>query len=306
MIENLGIKIIFRYILNIFFLLFLTSGCSQVVDNNKLLGDDFNLFEVTPIWDLAKAAQNEDTSRMRQLLIKDYVNIDFQEPKYGKTLLMLAVINQNYNACKILLEHGANPNKHDNYSGTSPIIYSAGIKNGDVSSKFLKLLLEHKGDPNDEETGKKREGDDTRETPLLMACSDSKEINSPLHKVQILVEAGANINHINEFNDFPLKEALLYKHLDVVLFLLQKGVEYDKIIIDRSQFSEKGEKVYISNILREMLLPLDSKQYQVKMRIVDFLNQKGLKYKEAPIPEYIIKEVQKNYPNNWKEYLSKY
>ena len=52
------------------------------VDKKELLGDDYRLFQNTPAWDLAKAVQDEDEKKIREILTKDARLINFQEPKY--------------------------------------------------------------------------------------------------------------------------------------------------------------------------------------------------------------------------------
>lgn len=298
-----------RSLLFVFQLLLITSCNNRdtLVDKSTLLGKDYRLFQGTPAWNLAKAVQDEEVEEIRRIVNEEKVNVDYQENKYGKTLLMLTVMNRNYNSCQTLLELGSNPNLHDSNDGTSPMIYAAGIEDYvDDNTKFLKLLLKHGGNPNDEETGKRREGNTTRKNPLLYACSDVNQFVSPIEKVKVLVEAGANVNYKNEFNHFPLREALIYKHYDVVLYLLQKGADYSQVLFDRAKFSKGGKKIYIGDLLKEHLLPLDSKEYLQKMEVVEFLKQKGVDYRKIPIPDFVVKEAKETYPKNWKEYLEKY
>lgn len=290
--------------------LMLFISCSDrdtIVDKSTLLGKDYRLFQGTPVWNLAKAVQDEKVEEIKRIVREENVNVDYQESKYGKTLLMLTVMNRHYSSCQTLLELGANPNLHDCNDGTSPMIYAAGIEDyQDDNTKFLKLLLKHGGNPNDEETGKRREGNTTRKNPLSYACSDVNQFVSPIEKVKVLVEAGANVNYKNEFNQFPLREALMHRHYDVVLYLLQKEANYNEMLFDRSEFSKDGKKIFIADLLREHLLPLDSKEYQQKMKVVEFLKQKGIDYKKVPIPDFVVKEAKETYPKNWKEYLEKY
>ena len=202
---------------------------------------------------------------------------------------------------------GADPNIHDSYDGASALIYAAGIENDTVNQiNYLNLLLNHGANPNDEEVGKRRDGNSTRNTPLLVACSDVNQFKSPMDKVNTLVIAGANVNYKNEFNDFPLAEALIHKHYDVVLYLLNNGANYLEMIFDRSEFSADGKKIYIADFLREELLSLDSKEYKQKMEVVEFLKRKGIDYRKIKIPSFVIDEAKKIYPKNWKEYLEKY
>ncbi len=87
-----------------------------------------------------------------------------------------------------------------------------------------------------------------------------------------------------------------------LLYLLEKGFDCKTII----STDIKSKKYYIQDELRFDLFPLNSTKYQDKMKVVEFLKSKGIDYRKVPIPEYVIKEAQKLYPNNWQEYLEKY
>lgn len=279
-------------------------SCKQ---DNEIRSNEYLLFKESPLWELANATMEEDINEIKRIGHQKDVNLNFQESTFGNTLLMLTVKNQNYNSCKALLEIGADPNIHDHYNGSSPIIEAADIENYyNDNTSFLKLLLAFNANPNDEEIGDRRPGNTTRKTPLLIACSDVNQMVSPINKVKLLVEAGANINYRNEFNQFPLCEALMFKHFDVVLYLLQRGAEYNGVFIDRTQYGSEGKKLFIADMLREILLPLDSKEYQEKMEVVNFLETHGINYRNTPIPDYVTEEAKKKYPDTWKDYLEKY
>lgn len=291
-------------LLCIFQLVFFMS-CSDrdtIVDKTTLKGNDYRLFQETPVWNLAKAVQDENVEEIKRIVEEDSVDVDYQDEQFGHTLLILTVKNQHYNSSKALLGLGANPNKHDTYDGSSAIIDAAGINGvSDDNTRFLRLLLAQGGNPNDEEVGERQKGNTTRMTPLLEACGDVNKISSPIEKVKILVDAGADINYKNEFNTTALKLAYVMGHLDVVLYLLQKGADY-KVPI----FNREGKEYYLWDELRDVLYSLDSKEYKQKMEIIAFLEQKGIDYRNLPIPDYVVKEVKKAYPKNWKEYLEKY
>jgi uncharacterized protein len=274
----------------------------EIVDKEKLIGMDFRLYQNTPAWDLAKAVWDNDTNRINSIVSQKKVDIDYRESRFGQTLLMLATENELYDACKKLLELGADPNKYDAYDGSSSMIEAAnviGIK-GD-NTRFLKLLLQYKGNPNFVEVGKRREGNSTRNS-VLIAAIDRNQMQPSLFKVKMLVEAGADINYKNEFGQDALSQAAIQEVYDVVLYLLQKGADYNEILLERID----TQKIQLMDLLREYTPPLDSRDYKQKMAVVDFLKQKGLDYKKAPIPGYTIKEIKRLYPNSWKEYLEKY
>lgn len=73
-----------------------------------------------------------------------------------------------------------------------------------------------------------------------------------------------------------------------------------------SIINRDGKDYYLEDMLREVLLPLNSKEYKQKMEVVEFLKQKGIDYRKVQIPDFVIKEVKETYPKNWKEYLEKY
>ena len=60
-------KINFLLITVIFF-----SSCNsreQTVDKNKLLGNDYRLFQDTPVWGLAKAVSDQDTLEIKKQVL---------------------------------------------------------------------------------------------------------------------------------------------------------------------------------------------------------------------------------------------
>jgi ankyrin repeat protein len=280
-----------RVFIYLFVILICISCRDSAVDKSKLLGNDYRLFQDTPVWELAKAVWDEDTSAVKAIMLNDKVDINYQEERFGNTLLMLAVNNEHYYSSKALLELGADPNVHDFYDGSSAILDAVNVKD----TKFLELLLRFGADANDQEVGERREGNTIRYTPLLKASAES------LDKVKLLVEAGADINYIDEFGVTPLRVALFQDKYSIVLFLLQKGANPKVPLINRD-----GQDYFIHELLREVVLPLDSYEYEEKKRIIELLNNEGLDYRKVPIPDFIVKEVKMTYPDNWQEYLEKY
>ncbi|MBK9249667.1 MAG: ankyrin repeat domain-containing protein [Ignavibacteria bacterium] len=247
---------------------------------------------------MAKAVADENPTEIKRIVAEEKVDIDFQEQKFGITLLMLSIKNHQLMSCKTLLELGANVHKYNFSSGRSAIMEAAEIESSkDTNSIFLRLLLEHGANPNDEEVGARGQGNRTRKTPLVVACSDLNQ--SPLEKVKLLVEAGADINHKNEYDETPLKTALSFDHYDVMLYLLQKGAEYKDPI--RTPFGSYN----LCYLLRFHMFPLDTKEYKQKMEVVEFLRQKGIDYQKKYLKIW-VKEAKELYPDSWKEYLEKY
>ncbi len=267
------------------------------VDKNELLGFDYRLFQDTPAWTLAKAVEDEDITVIKREVMTKGIRPDYREQKYGGTLLMIAIRNDRFKSAKALLELGANPNLGNKYRGTSAMIFASKAK----SPKYLKLLLEHKGDPNSIEAAPTKEGDRSRETALIAAISYLND--NSLEKVKLLVEAGADINYVTKGQlKSALSTAMILDRMDVVLYLLQKGANYEKALYIMSN----GHKVYILEGLRCCMFDLNSRQHLLKKQIVYFLKSKGLDYYKEPIPERILKKIKERLPDNWKNYIEKY
>lgn len=281
-------------------LLLMSCNRETKVDKTKLLGNDYRLFQDTPAWVLAKAVEDNDVEIIKEEVISNKVNINYQESRFGKSLLMLSLINSQYKTAEELLKLGANPNLKDFYRGSNAIIVAAYIED----PKYLKLLLKYGGKANSLETAPGKDGDQARSTALNNAISYVDKYS--LERVKLLVNAGADINYFNNgpevFTNLPLSDALAQKNMDALLYLLEKGADYNKIMYTMAD----GHKVYILEGLRTVIIDLNSEQYKPKIKAIQFLKNKGLDYKKEPIPDYIEKEIKKKYPNDWKEYLSKY
>lgn len=290
----------YKYI--IFCIVLLLLGCNgeTKVDKTKLLGKDYRLFQDTPAWSLAKAVEDEDIIKIREEVAKNKSIINFQESRFGGTLLMFAIYNNQYKSLKTLLELGANPNLKDYNYGTNAVIYAA--RNEDP--KYLKLVLKFGRNANSLETAPGREGNRARSTALNNAISYVDKHS--LEKVKLLVDAGADINYSNNgpevYTNLPLSDAVVHDNMDALLFLLEKGADYNKIMYTMVD----GHNVYILEGLRTVVVDLSSDQYKAKTKAIQFLKKKGLDYKKEPIPDYIKEDIKKKYPNNWEEYIKKY
>lgn len=267
------------------------------IDNERLLGNDYRLFQNTVAWELAKAVQDDDIPKIKEEVTHKKININFQEPKFGSTLLMLAIRNSQFETTKTLLEIGANPNIIDSYRGESAVISAATNNN----PKYLELILKHRGNPNAIENIPFKKGNEVRQTALLSAINLLDQ--NSFKKVKLLVEAGADVNYYNlGHTDLALTEAITAKKMDVVIYLLQNGADYNLIMYKMID----GHTVYILEALRKCLIDLDSNQYKHKLEVINFLKEKGLNYDKEPIPNYILENIKKKHPQDWEEYIKKY
>lgn len=286
-------------------------SCSNInrdtpVDKTDLTGDDYRLFQNTPAWELAKAVQDENEKKINEIVSKDSKLINYQEPKYGNTLLMLTVSNQQMKSFKILLEQKADVNIHNSYEGTSALIEACSFKQYEI--EYAEMLLQNGANANDVQTDKSEPN--KVKSALMKSAKTGK-----LDLVKLLIKNGANVNYQNEYGQSALSESIMGSRYEVSYYLLQNGADYKRPIFYRPDYSipvenqdpnDKGKPMYLVDVLREAFLDFDTDEYKYKMQIVDFLKSKGIDYRATPIPEYIKKKAQENYPKSWQEYLEKY
>lgn len=263
------------------------------MSQEDLTGRDVRIYENTPVWEVALAVRDNDTIKVRQLLKgKPDSVLNFREKHFGQSLLNWAVYRDSYPSSKILAELGADPNLKS-FDSTSAFIHAA---DKHETSDYVQLLLKYGGDVN--AVADVNAPLRTR-TPLITASFNR------LESVKLLVEAGANANFIyrskrgnigGENIQSALTSAFRGARIDIIRYLIiEVGVEFDypfNTTID-------GKPLYILSFLREMPFPLDSKEYKIKMEVVNYLLLKGLDYWKEPIP----KRYFKNYDS---AYLEKY
>lgn len=252
------------------------------MSQEKPTGRDVRIFEDTPVWAVALAIRDNETAKVKQLLLgKPDSILNVREKYYGQSLLNWAVYRDNLNSVEILAELGADPNLKSNDS-TSAIIHAAN-KN---ETSYLKLLLEHGGDPNSVADINKPQ--DLR-TPLMAASFKS------LENVKLLIEAGTDPNFIyrskrGNIGGENIQSALIYafrgNKIDIVRYLIiDVGVDFDYVF----NTTIEGKSLTILTYLRQMTFPLESKEHEVKMEVVHFLRSRGLDYWKEPIPQRFYK-----------------
>jgi ankyrin repeat protein len=270
----------------IIILLTLVNG--SINGQNSMLGNDINLYKGTEAWTLAMAIHNNDTVKVKRLCMQNSKLLNFQEPRFGKTLLQWAVYTNKFSSSKALVEMGADPNKQS-FNGTSAFIDAC---NKDKTSDYAKLLLKYGGDVNAiaKPDSSKAGFIQQLKTPLIAASK------SNLETVKLLVEAGANLNYIGEQWQSALRSASNFDQIEILNYLIiEKNANFKNVLGLRSN----GDSIYITNMLRQLRFELDSKKYELKMELVEYLKKNGMNYWETKIPPHL-------YDVHPKEYLDKY
>ena len=148
----------------------------------------------------------------------NYVNED-QRYEPSETPLMVAVINEQFDIAKLLLENGANPNDKDRLNRTSLHVASVSYNDDETIVEIAKLLLSHGvnisaranylGD---------KPGDAPALTVLMTAASWG---NNEL--VKLLLENGANVNDKDRFDRTALHLAAQHAYIKVIKLLVENG-----------------------------------------------------------------------------------
>jgi ankyrin repeat protein len=122
----------------------------------------------------------QDKNLIQRLVSQNPALLRYQEPQGGMSLLQFAVFNNFYRSAEALVQAGADPNLRDTYHGDSPLSEAA---ENYKSSRFLRLLLAHGGDPNLEAIPSDSA---INSSTVLLKASTTNLINT-----QLLVEGGA-------------------------------------------------------------------------------------------------------------------
>ena len=254
------------------------------VEKDSYRGWDVCRFQGTKAWNLAKAIDDLNIREIRRQVVVLKVPIDTKDRKKLFTPLMYAVFNNDIQSVKVLLELGADPNiPTDSISdkGDNSVIIAS--RYSDISIEILKLLLKYGGNPNSTECGRNYDMDGDWIPARSSALSCAVSISGEIEKVKILVEAGANVNNYDgDFQDAPLMDALLLDRMNIALYLLEHGADYNYKFRSCAPSSGGGSRdVDILYRLRQCIYPLDSQEYKDKLKVIKFLKDRGVDYRKS-------------------------
>lgn len=255
-----------RIIILLFGLLLIMTACNKVdrdkkVDKNKLLGADYRLFQDTPAWELAKAVWDNDVEKIDEEVKKNPEILNYQESKYGNTLLHLSIFNDNYKGFKTLLKLGANPNVADSFHCSTPLIEAS--ESFDNRIKYVEELIQYKTNINYIECNDGKDPQKMNRTALIAASGKGH-----LDIVKILIKNGANINYKN---GSALSSAVVGNHYDIVLYLLENGADCNQVLYKKGG-GDNLIDVTMKNLEKE---DVDFKSSSEYSKIKELLKKKG-------------------------------
>lgn len=295
----------------IYLLIVLVVGLSCCMGNVKStpIGMSPDIFRDTPGRTAALAIMKDDTVALGKELKKNRDLISLRDPYYGFSLLFTAVLNNKVKSTEKLLKSGFDPNLVSDTiqgEGTTPIMCAS--RYSDISFKTLELLLLFGGDPNSKQRFSLRGIDfenEIQDTINQHAITDAA--GNDIEKVKLLLDYGAEINPKEGFS--PLDMAVALDKMEIALYLLEHGADYNEIYEagdTDSQFCKSRGYATVADKLRYVFIPLDSREYEFKLRVIEFLQEKGLDYYKTEIPEHALKIIKDKYPDSWEEYIKVY
>lgn len=231
---------------------------------------------------------------------------------YGATLLLWAIGMEKYDSAEALLKFGANPNIGTSIEGVTPLFLASGYSWIDNDSKqdpkYVELLLSFRADTNINYIGRDDPGNKTVIEPGTSPLMNS--IGSGIEKTKALVEAGADIDYKNERGYTAAIQALQahwvpeYAHY---LIAEKKAKVKDPFFLRENYGSENPNDEFLPvDILRYWIYDLNSKEYKMKLDIIQEFKRQGIDYWATEIDEDIINQIKALYPQTWEEYIKSY
>lgn len=202
--------------------------------------------------DIWNAVDQEDIAAI-QKYASNGGNLEYGAELYGETPLLHDLLNKKNNSYDALLVAGASPNTMCR-SGKVAIVWAA----MESDSDWLRLALKHGGDPDFMNT---RGTGSFKTFPLVFAA-----IHGRIRNIELLAEAGADLNKMDENGFGALREALGHTQFEAVLCLLKLGAD-PNAALPRTAFSSNS---FISTLMEMDPLSykkMDAREYDGLMKV---------------------------------------
>jgi len=174
--------------------------------------------------------------------------------------------------------------------------------------KYVQLLLHYGADTNKNFIGKEIDGVKTVIEPGTSPLM--RLIRCGIEKTKAIVEAGADINYKTKTGETVAYIALLADNSPEYAYYLivqKKAKVTEPSYRSESYHNEDlNEKFFPVTILRDWICDLDSKEYKMKMEIVEEFSRQGVNYWDTEIPNDRLTQIKKLYPDTWEEYIKRY
>lgn len=188
----------------------------------------------------------------KELLSRNNLDIDTTDNN-GRTLLVAAILSEQYDTAEILLKLGANPNFLPSGKQKSAMGWAAQYKD----TKFLQLLLDFGGDPD-----LFNKGERTAAYPVLSAISADR-----IDNLKILIDAGANLNVVDQRGLTPLMYGASISAWEMVYLMLESGAD----ISVKNKWNESFSSYVALPDLGTM-----GEELEWRKKVISFLQERGI------------------------------
>lgn len=239
-------------------------------------GFDFKLFKGTPVWELAKAVESENIRDIDIILRDSNIKVDFHEPKFGNTVLMLAVATNKQKSVRKLLELGANSNERDKYDNATSLMIACEYHSEECDTTIVKCLIQYNGNVNLLQNIDRIENNGAHSivevTPLMIAAE-----SNCLGIVKTLVNSGADINRYTYHEGYgAVTAALIQDNLEIAKYLIiDRQARVPQYCFIRNEGAKDEQKLTITDMLNERDYESGSSNYKFKVEILQYLKLRG-------------------------------
>lgn len=245
-------------------------SCNQ---NTEMPGFESSLFKNSKLSKLVSAMKLNDSNEVKRILQHNTLDLNYHEPKYGNTVLMLAVAHNQTNIAKILLSKGAKTNEVDFYDKATALIYACDNYSQDCSTAMVQLLIDYKADVNYVQKIDRVEdnGAITKviNTPLTLAAK-----NGCIPVAKCLLNAGADINAYTYYDGFGvITESLLQENLEMAkFFIIDEKAKIPDYCFIRNKGDAQEQRLTIKDLINEIEIPKSSSKYNLKEALLNYID----------------------------------
>lgn len=275
-------------------------------------------FQTQSEYELARAVRYQNIKKIKQFCLNhpECVKRTYCEQYYS--VLHWAAEIGKMKSVKALLDAGMNPNvtTKDDETPLHTLPYNFTVTSRTKSymdySEIIKLLIQYGSDCN--YPRKKSIGNEFNMygiTPFMMHV-----IYGHLEYADIMLR-NADVDVNAKMQDdvtaavYTLREASEYKssiyNAHYIICKCKADITNPFVMKKKLEnFEVKWVKTYPVQLLRELLYPLDSEEYKLKLEIIEEFKNQGIDYYSEPIPDDVLDKIKRLYPKTWEEYIKVY
>lgn len=248
-------------------------------------------FKDTEAYELAQSVEKNDTLAIKRIVSKNSKLLEVTNETSGSNVLDLAVILENYEAFKILLELGANPNFINPLTKRSVLIDASKFywkpEPYSIDLRFMELLLQKGANPNY-----------ALEKNFINEKGIYQRATSPIHEaskldlrmVKLLIKFRADpYKKLDQYKNSPFYEALrgFGNRIEISEFFIDslKVNIKEPLAIFEDEETKKKNVVYIQNVVINKFLKAKLQGNTTEMERlksenpkIEEANQKGWKF----------------------------